>query len=173
MSLQAFIRIGNLDFNQYLIYKSITTLCHQIFKNDKMKAQKNVRIGSQIFIGISALSLGYVALLSIFNPQSTMDLVATTLPNTDAISSIRGIYGGVGLVITIQLIYLLIKDHYKGLLFLSLFWGAYALSRLITIFSDGALGDFGNQWIVIESTFCVVAFILLLLSKNKLQKAIS
>lgn len=131
-----------------------------------MNAQKIVKIGSQIFIGFSAFSLGYVALLSLFSPQSTMDLVATTLPNTDAISSIRGIYGGVGLVITIQLIYLLIKDYYKGLLFLSLFWGAYAISRMITIFVDGSLGDFGNQWIVIESTFSAIAVFLLLVSKK-------
>ncbi len=99
-----------------------------------------------------------------------MDLVATKLPNTDAISSIRGIYGGVGLVITIQLIYLLFKDYYKGLLFLSLFWGAYAISRMITIFTDGALGDFGKQWIFIESTFTVIAIILILLAR-KYKKA--
>jgi hypothetical protein len=129
-----------------------------------MNAQKIVRISSQLFIGISAFSLGYVALLSIFSPQSTMDLVATPLPNTDAISSIRGIYGGVGLVITIQLLYLLIKDYRKGLLFLSLFWSAYAFSRLITIFADGSLGDFGNQWIMIESTFSAIAIVLLAVS---------
>ncbi|RYF80418.1 MAG: DUF4345 domain-containing protein, partial [Chitinophagaceae bacterium] len=76
-----------------------------------MNAQKKIKVSSQIFIGFSAFSLGYVALLSLFSPQATMDLVATTLPNTDAISSIRGIYGGVGMVITIQLIYLLVKDY--------------------------------------------------------------
>ena len=131
-----------------------------------MNAQKIVKISSQIFIGFSALSLGYVALLSLYSPQSTMDLVATTLPNTDAKSSIRGIYGGVGLVITLQLIYLLVKDYSKGLVFLSLFWGAYAISRLMTIFIDGSLGDFGNQWIVVESTFSAIAIILLLVSKK-------
>ena len=131
-----------------------------------MKAQKIVKIVSKIFIGFSAFSLGYIALTSLFSPQSTMDLVGTPLPNTDAISSIRGIYGGVGLVITIQLIYLIIKDYFSGLLFLSFFWGAYAISRLITIFMDGPLGDFGNQWIMMESIFCVIASILLLLSKK-------
>lgn len=129
-----------------------------------MNTQRIVKISSQLFIGLSAFSLGYVALLSIFSPQSTMDLVATPLPNTDAISSIRGIYGGVGLVITIQLIYLLIRDYRKALLFLSLFWSAYALSRLITIFADGSLGDFGNQWIMIESAFGAIAIVLLLVS---------
>lgn len=131
-----------------------------------MNATRNVKISSQIYIGFSAISLGYVAILSLFSPQSTMALVATTLPNTDAISSIRGIYGGVGLVITLQLIYLIIKDYHKGLLFLSLFWGAYAISRLITIFADGTLGDFGNQWIIVESIFSITAIILLLLSKK-------
>ncbi|TAG56489.1 MAG: DUF4345 domain-containing protein [Cytophagales bacterium] len=134
-----------------------------------MNTQKSIKLSSQIYIVFSALSLGYVALLSLFSPQTTMNLVATTLPNTDAISSIRGIYGGVGLVITFQLIYLLMKDYYKGLLFLSLFWGAYAISRLITIFSDGALGDFGNKWIIIESTFSIIAIVLLILA-NKISK---
>ena len=131
-----------------------------------MNARKNLKISSQIYIGFSAFSLGYVALLSLFSPQSTMDLVSVVLPNNDAISSIRGIYGGIGLVITIQLIYLLFKDYYKGLSFLSLFWGAYAISRLITILSDGPLGNFGTQWIAIETIFSAIAIVLLLLSKK-------
>ncbi|MBN8652989.1 MAG: DUF4345 domain-containing protein [Cytophagales bacterium] len=131
-----------------------------------MNTQKITKTGSQIFIGFSIFSLGYVAILSLVNPQATMDLVKTSLPNTDALSSIRGIYGGVGLVITFQLVYLLFKDVQKGLLFLSLFWGAYAVSRLITIFTNGALGDFGNQWIMIETTFCALAIALLFLSRK-------
>lgn len=138
-----------------------------------MNPKRNVQISSKIYIGFSALSLGFVAMLSLFSPQSTMDLVAVVLPNNDAISSIRGIYGGVGLIITIQLIYLLIKDYYKGLLFLSLFWGAYAISRLITILLDGPLGGFGTQWITIETAFCTIAIILLLLSKKYSEQKIA
>lgn len=131
-----------------------------------MNAQKIVKTISQVFIGISALSTGSVAILTIFNPQATMDLVATTLSNTDAISSIRGIYGGVGIVITILLLYLLLKDYPKGLLFLVMFWGSYAISRLITIFIEGPLGVFGNQWILIETTFCILALTLLFFSRR-------
>lgn len=131
-----------------------------------MKTKKFITRSSQIYIGFSIFSLGYVAILSLFNPQATMDLVATPLPNTDAISSIRGIYGGVGLVITIQLIYLLRRDIRKALIFLSLFWGAYALSRLVTILTDGSLGSFGSQWLVIESLFCILAIVLLLLKSK-------
>jgi hypothetical protein len=132
-----------------------------------MNAQEIIKTSSRVFIGFSAISLGYVAMLSLLSPQATMDLVATPLPNNDAISSIRGIYGGVGLVITLQLVYLLFKDHEKGLWFLSLFWGAYAISRLTTMIVDGPLGDFGNQWLVIESSFCAVAVVLLLLPAKK------
>ena len=134
-----------------------------------MNALKITKISSQTFIVFSIISLGYVALLSLFQPQATMDLVATTLPNTDAISSIRGIYGGVGLVITLQLIYLLIKDLQKGLLFLSLFWGAYAISRFMTILMDGPLGSFGTQWIIIETTFCLLGMGLWFLSNKYLR----
>ncbi|MGD1847560.1 MAG: DUF4345 family protein, partial [Salibacteraceae bacterium] len=44
-----------------------------------------------------------------------------------------------------------------GLGFLILFWGAYAISRLITLIADGPLGDFGSQWLLMESVFCVLA----------------
>jgi hypothetical protein len=94
------------------------------------------------------------------NPQGTMDLVQVSLPNNDAISSIRGIYGGVGLAITASLIYLLIKNSQLGLSFLAMFWGFYALSRVVTIFIDGSLGDFGTQWLTIESVFCFLALSL-------------
>jgi hypothetical protein len=77
----------------------------------------------------------------------------------------------VGIVITFSLIYLLLKDIRKGLSFLTLFWGAYALSRILTIIIDGPLGDFGNQWLIIESTLFVVATILLIVNKKTLKHA--
>jgi len=127
-----------------------------------MNTQKITKISSQIYIGFSIFSIAYVSILSIYNPQGTMDLVATQLSNTDAISSIRGIYGGVGLVICLSLVHLLLKDEKKALIFLSLFWLAYSISRLITILVDGPLGEFGSQWLVIESTLGILALVLLL-----------
>ena len=100
-----------------------------------------------------------------------MDLISVKLTNTDAFSSIRGIYGGVGMAIVISLLYL-IRSHIKeALLFLTLLWGLYAISRLITIVVEGPLGDFGNQWIVTETILCAIA--LLLLRFNKKVKPIS
>jgi len=127
-----------------------------------MNAFKIIKISSRLYIGFSIFALSYVAILSLINPQATMDLVGTTLPNTDALSSIRGVYGGVGIVITIQLIYLLAKDLHKGLFFLIIFWGAYAISRLITMWVDGPLGEFGSQWLVVESALCFLAIMLFL-----------
>jgi hypothetical protein len=120
------------------------------------------------FILFSAFSLGYVALLAIINPQSVMDLVGVKLPNTDAISSIRGIYGGVGITLVVLLLYLAFFQTIKGLSFLSLFWGSYALSRIITWFSEGALGEFGTNWLVIESIMCLIGILLLIFS-NKIK----
>ena len=131
-----------------------------------MKAQKVVIISSKVFIGFSIFSIAYVSILSLFDPVATMKLVNTTLTNTDAISSIRGVYGGVGLAITISLVYSLIKDYKKGLSFLILFWGGYAISRVITQLVDGPLGDFGNQWLLIESMFSVVALGLFLANRK-------
>lgn len=134
-----------------------------------MKNARLINISSKAFVGFCILSLGYVSFLSIISPQVTMNLVQVTLPNNDAISSIRGIYGGVGLAIVLSLVYLMWKDLPKALSFLVIFWGAYALSRIITIAVDGALGDFGTQWLMIESLCFVCAIGLWGLNKRSLR----
>lgn len=131
-----------------------------------MNTQKWINIASKIFIGLSAASLFSVSLMAFSNPQSVMNLVQVPLPNTDALSSIRGVYGGVGLTLVISLIYLMVKDVQKGLAFLCLLWGLYAASRIITILAEGPLGAFGNQWLVIESAFFSIAAILFMLRKK-------
>jgi hypothetical protein len=131
-----------------------------------MKTQKLLRLASQGFILLSAVSLLSVSLMAFANPQSVMDLVAVQLNNNDAFSSIRGVYGGVGLTLFISLIYLLRQNFRKGLAFLCLLWGFYAVSRLITIFAEGPLGAFGTQWLITESVFFLIAFVLYLVSKS-------
>lgn len=131
-----------------------------------MKTLQLYSIIARGFIFISVLSLAYVALLALINPQSVMDLVGVTLPNNDAISSIRGIYGGVGISICIALVYVGIYHVREGLAFLSIFWGSYTVSRLITSFVDGALGEFGSTWVVIEGFFCLLGIVLLVLNRK-------
>ena len=131
-----------------------------------MNTTKMLVFASKAFILLSALSLLSVSLMAFANPQSVMDLVHVQLNNTDAFSSIRGVYGGVGLALFISLLYLMVKDTQKGLLFLCLLWGFYALSRTITIFMEGALGDFGKQWLTIETLFFVVASVLFFLQRK-------
>jgi hypothetical protein len=131
-----------------------------------MKAKKILPILSKGFILLSALSLLSISIMAFSDPQSVMDLVNVKLDNTDAYSSIRGIYGGAGLTIVISLIYFMWKEYQKGLVFLTLFWGLYALSRIITIGKDGALGDFGTQWLFIESIFFAISLSLFVLSKK-------
>lgn len=98
-----------------------------------------------------------------------MDLVQVKLPNNDAYSSIRGVYGGVGFTITAVIIYTLFKSRKKGLAFIALLWGAYAASRLITIAAEGSLGSFGQQWLMIESTLCFTSLLLLFLYPEQKQ----
>jgi len=111
---------------------------------------------TRIYLSFSMLSLLSVSIMALFDPQSVMDLVGVDLKNNDAISSIRGVYGGVGITICLSIFYLLIRHPEKGAGFLSIFWGAYAFSRLITLISDGPLGDFGNKWLVIETVMALV-----------------
>ena len=126
-----------------------------------MQTQLIFKRTAQGFILLSALALLSVSIMAFSNPQSVMDLVGVRLTNTDAFSSIRGVYGGVGLTLFISLIYLMMTDVNKGLAFLALLWGSYALSRTVTIFTEGALGAFGRQWLIIESVFFVIALLLL------------
>ncbi|UHG89689.1 DUF4345 domain-containing protein [Spirosoma oryzicola] len=131
-----------------------------------MKKQALLNRISQGFILLSAIALLSVSVMAFSNPQSVMDLVRVQLTNTDAFSSIRGVYGGVGLTLFISLLYLMVNDTRKGLAFLSLLWGFYALSRTVTIFSEGALGDFGKQWLITESALCLIAVVLLVTNRR-------
>lgn len=132
-----------------------------------MKKEKMIRIASVVFICFSAFSLLSVSLMAFFDPQAVMDLVGVKLENTDAYSSIRGVYGGVGMSLVISLIYLIVKKDIKQALgFLALLWGFYALSRTITIFLEGPLGAFGTQWIITEAVLLSLAVLLLQLNKS-------
>lgn len=107
-----------------------------------------------------------VSVMAFADPQSVMDLVQVQLTSPDASSSIRGVYGGVGATLVISLLYLMRYYTQKGLLFLCLLWGFYALSRTITIFVEGALGAFGKQWLVTESVLFLLALVLVLLYRK-------
>lgn len=135
-----------------------------------MKQHKLLRISSATLIGFSAVAILMVSLMAFQNPQAVMDLVQVKLPNNDAFSSIRGVYGGVGFTIFISLVYLAFKDHTRGLAFAAILWGSYALSRLMTITLEGPLGAFGQQWLMIESILCITAVVLLIV-RVKLQQA--
>lgn len=130
-----------------------------------MKNKKRILI-ARIFIGFSALSLLSVSLMAFVSPQAVMDLVQVELNNNDAYSSIRGVYGGVGLTLFISLIYLMIKNVQYGLGLLMMLWGFYATSRAITILANGPLGAFGSQWIVTETVLFVLAVVLFILNRN-------
>ena len=101
------------------------------------------------------------------DPQSVMDLEQVKLENNDAYSSIRGVFGGMGFTLLAVFTWLVRKDKTAALGFIALFWGMYALSRMITIASEGALGDFGSQWLVIESTLCVLALCMFTAERSK------
>ena len=131
-----------------------------------MKTSSIILFSGQVFILISALCFLGVSLMAFNSPQSVMDMVGVQLTNTDALSSIRGVYGGVGLTLAIALIYLMRKDRQKGLLFLCILWGCYALSRVITIFLDGSLGAFGRQWLLTEAVFFFIALFLFLKTRR-------
>ncbi len=125
-----------------------------------MKANKTTSRIATAYVLFSATNIFSVSAMAFFSPQAVMDLVSTNLPNTDAISSIRGVYGGVGLCIVIGLLHTLRRSLAQSLSFLLLFWGLYATSRLVTLLADGPLGNFGWRWLAIEAFLAVAAFAL-------------
>jgi hypothetical protein len=118
---------------------------------------KSIRFASIAFISLSVLSIFSVSILAFINPQQVMDLVQVNLGNNDAYSSIRGVYGGVGISIIAVVIYLSRLGISKALGFLAMFWGMYGVSRLVTIIVEGKLGSFGTQWLIIEVCFAAIA----------------
>lgn len=133
-------------------------------KSIVMSKQKVILLLSRAFMGLSALSLLMVSMMAFASPQSVMDLVHVQLNNTDAVSSIRGVYGGVGLSLVISIIYMW-NEVKVALIFLCVFWGLYALSRIITIYVEDSLGAFGSQWLKTESTFFAIALLLSIIYK--------
>ncbi|QHT70116.1 DUF4345 domain-containing protein [Rhodocytophaga rosea] len=131
-----------------------------------MTTKKILHVLSLCLIGLCASGILMVSIMAFINPQSVMALVGVSLPNTDAYSSIRGVYGGAGLTICIILVYLAIKNSKQGLLCMALLCSLYAISRLITIFAEGNLGEFGQQWLLIESSMAVLALLVYGLRAN-------
>jgi len=138
-----------------------------------MKKEKLLLRLSTALVLISAFSILSVSLLAFYNPQAVMDLVATKLPNNDAASSIRGVFGGVGLTIVVCLLYSFRQNVQQSLGLLSIFWSLYALSRIITIYAEGKLGGFGTQWLIIETCFSVMAVALWVLVRKTRTNAVS
>ena len=126
-----------------------------------MRTNRLLSIATWALIGTSVLGILSVSFMAFSDPQAVMDLVHVKLDNTDAYSSIRGVYGGVGIAILGVLLYLAFTDRKAALGFIALVWGMYAVSRLMTISMEGPLGAFGSQWLVIESALCLVALLLL------------
>ena len=123
-----------------------------------MRTNRPLTIAVWTLIAISVLGVGMVSAMAFMDPQGVMDLVQVQLGNTDAYSSIRGVYGGVGVTLLVVLLALARRDRRAAMGFLGLFWGMYALSRLMTIGMEGTLGAFGSQWLVIESVLSAASF---------------
>ena len=132
-----------------------------------MKQQKLILSIAKGYVLLSAFSVLAVSVMAFQSPQAVMDLVSVKLTTNDSFSSIRGVYGGVGVTLFIALVYTLRKNILESLGLLVTLWGMYAVCRVITLFTEGPLGSFGNQWLAIEVSFCMIAVALLLLITPK------
>ncbi len=134
-----------------------------------MKNNRIIDIATWAIVLISALGTLSVSLMALVDPQGVMAMVHTPLDNTDAYSSVRGVFGGVGLTLAAIMVWVFRRDRTAGLGFIALFWGNYALCRALTIAMDGPLGAFGGQWIVIETMLALAALALYVVRKRAVK----
>ncbi len=120
-----------------------------------MKQRKFLQTLPTILLGISSLAILSVSLMAFADPRAVMALVQVELNNNDALSSVRGVFGGVGITLFVLLLWIWRKDRRAAIGSLALLWGLYAFSRALTVLVDGPLGDFGTQWITIEALLCL------------------
>lgn len=119
-----------------------------------------IKTSTHLLLAVSILGLSYVTALAWWSPAQVMALVNVSLPNTDALSSIRGIYGGVGTCVLLVMAYLWKNNLPLAIRLLAAFWLLYALARTITWWVDGPLGDFGKLWLIIEASLGSLALVL-------------
>nr|WP_287937155.1 DUF4345 domain-containing protein [Algoriphagus sp.] len=130
-----------------------------------MKSKQILKKPTQGYVIFSLLIIAYVSLIALLSPRQIMEMMQINLENNDAISSVRGVYGGLGLAITSILIYLLFNHPDWAFRFLVMYWGGHTLSRIITIVADGELGNFGTYWLLIEGLFFISGMAIFCIKK--------
>lgn len=136
---------------------------------NNMNTSKFLEFATWTIVAISALGTLSMSLTALLAPAGLMALVHTPLDNTDAFSSIRGVFGGVGITLAAAMVWIFRRDRTAAMGFLAMFWGNYALCRTLTIVMDGPLGDFGNQWIGIEATLAVLSAVVYVLRRKAMR----
>lgn len=124
--------------------------------------QRNSLIYS-IFLGLLGAATLNVAIQSLLDPQSAMNLVQVDLgDNLTARNSIRAAYGGVNLLLGGFWLLAAFRRslHPTGTLLAALYTGGFAVGRIVSWLDDGAPGAFAQQWLVVESVFCFLAVLL-------------
>jgi hypothetical protein len=90
---------------------------------NNMKTSKFLEFATWTIVAISALGTLSVSLTALLDPAGVMALVHTPLDNTDAFSSIRGVFGGVGITLAAAMVWIFRRDRTAAMGFLAMFWG--------------------------------------------------
>lgn len=139
-------------------------------KHNHMKSNKFLNMATWAVVAISAMGTLSVSIMALFDPRAVMAMVNTPLDNTDALSSVRGVFGGVGITLAAIMVWVFRRDRTTAMGFIALFWGNYALCRALTIAMDGPLGAFGSQWIMIEATLAGCAALVYVLRRRSVSQ---
>ncbi|HWJ29652.1 MAG TPA: DUF4345 family protein [Flavisolibacter sp.] len=131
-----------------------------------MKQIRIINISTILLVSFSATAILMASIMIFFHHQRVMNVLKVNLPGAYTRSFMLALYGIVGLAAGLSMIYIFIKNQRKGLSFLTLLWGFYAASRLMTILFNGSLNDFG-RWLFIDSMLFMVSVVLLLMQPER------
>lgn len=93
-------------------------------------------------------------------PSELLAVVGIPLDNPSALSSIRGIYGGLHIAFGAMMLWSLLKNPSVALLFVVIYTGGFTLGRWTAFALDGQPNAFVTTWMFVEPVCGLVSWFL-------------
>jgi hypothetical protein len=131
---------------------------------------KIIKLSTRIFLGLMALAFCKVGIEALVNPVPVLANVQIELLNTNALSSMRAVYGGMHFVFGLFCLYGIFKNPASALGLIVLYTAGFVLGRLTGIIVDGTPDEFVTSWLATETVSLLIAgFLLNKISQETIQ----
>lgn len=126
-----------------------------------MKLLRLINLFTLLLISGSALAILRTSITIFIHPQNVLEHIGVNISSIDHSRPLTALFSATGFTIAGILSYLFIQDRRKGLTFLTLLFGIYALYRFLTILFHGSIDDLG-RWLFVDSALFLISVMLLL-----------